>query len=183
MNINRLSVRPIEHRDIDHITDYWVTADADALHRMGADISKIPTREYWIEMLTEQLATPIEQKKSYCIIWELDGAQVGHCNVNNIKYGKEAYMHLHLWKPDTRQQGSGIALVKKTLPYFFENLHINKLYCEPYALNPAPNRTLERLGFQLVKEYITVPGYVSFEQEVKLCELPYDKYKELYGQS
>jgi RimJ/RimL family protein N-acetyltransferase len=179
MNIDKLSVRPIEYRDIDQIAEYWLSATSDALHQMGADIAKIPGRSHWIEMLTEQLATPIEQKKSYCIIWEMDGVPVGHCNVNNIIFGKEAYMHLHLWKADLRKQGSGTALVKQTLPFFFENLKIRKLFCEPYAHNPAPNKTLEKLGFQLVKEYITIPGILNFEQPVKLWELSYEHFSRL----
>jgi RimJ/RimL family protein N-acetyltransferase len=60
-------------------------------------------------------------------------------------------MHLHLWYPDKRIKGMGVQLVKKSLPYFFNNLHLKTLYCEPYALNPAPNKTLPKVGFEFVK--------------------------------
>lgn len=34
--------------------------------------------------------------------------------------------------------------------------------------NPAPNKTLKKAGFELVKEYVTTPGPINFEQPVKL---------------
>ena len=100
-------------------------------------------------------------------------------NVNKIKFGEEAYMHLHLWKADKRQKGIGARFVKMTLPYFFDNLLLKKLYCEPYALNPAPNKTVEKIGFTFIKEHISVPGSLNFEQLTKLWELSYDDFKQL----
>ncbi len=54
-----------------------------------------------------------------------------------------------------------------SLPFFFKNLQLKNVFCEPYALNPAPNRTLEKVGFECLEEYVTVPGYLNFEQPVK----------------
>lgn len=75
-------------------------------------------------------------------------------------------MHLHLWNTNTRQKGIGTKLVKKSLPFFFNNLKLQTLYCEPYVLNIAPNKTLEKVGFKFDKKYITTPGSINFEQEV-----------------
>lgn len=87
-------------------------------------------------------------------------------------------MHLHLWKNDLRKTGLGTELVKMTLFYFFEKLNLKILYCEPSALNPAPNKTLKKTGFEFVKEYITTPGFLNFEQKVNLWELTYEKFKK-----
>ena len=115
-------------------------------------------------MLQPQLTLPYTEKQSYCTIWMIDDEPVGHCNVNKTIFGQEAYMHLHLWKSDKRHSGLGASFVKLSLPYFFNNLQLKTLYCEPYALNPAPNSTLKKIGFDFVKEYITIPGSFSFEQ-------------------
>ncbi len=88
-------------------------------------------------------------------------------------------MHLHIWNSEVRKMGLGTQLVKMSLPYFFKNMNLKKLYCEPYALNPAPNNTLKKVGFEFVKEYITIPGFLNFEQQVNLWELTYDKFKEV----
>jgi [ribosomal protein S5]-alanine N-acetyltransferase len=116
--------------------------------------------------------------KSYCIIWEVDRTAIGHSNINKIKPGIEAYMHLHIWTPEFRKRGFGTEFIRKSLPFFFETFNLKKLYCEPYALNDAPNRTLEKAGFAFIKNYITVPGWLNFEQPVNLWELSVEKYSE-----
>lgn len=173
------SVRPIQQDDITPITEYWTTAGEDFLRKMGADINKVPAKEAWQELLSAQIGQPFAEKKSYCTIWLLDGQPVGHCNVNKIVFGKEAYMHLHIWNEGLRLHGYGAALVKRSLPYFFEDLQLQELYCEPYALNPAPNKTLKKVGFELVKEYDSTPGFLNFEQPVKLWRLSRESYLTL----
>lgn len=62
------------------------------------------------------------------------------------------------------------------LPWFFKNLKLKKIYCEPYALIPAPNKTLEKVGFKFVKTYVTTPGRLNFEQPVYLWEITYERF-------
>jgi RimJ/RimL family protein N-acetyltransferase len=174
-----LAVREIQEQDIELIVQYWLNADPSFLLGMGVDSSKIPSKEEWIQMLREQLHQSFEEKQSYCMIWLVNGKAVGHSNVNKIKFGEEAYMHLHLWNSDIRKKGSGTELVKMTLPYFFKNLKLKKLYCEPYGLNPAPNRVLDKVGFTLVKEYTTTPGWLNFEQPVKRWELSLEMFRKM----
>jgi RimJ/RimL family protein N-acetyltransferase len=109
----------------------------------------------------------------------MDGLPIGHSNINKIVFGEEAFMHLHLWRPDIRQQGMGRNLVMQTLPFFFENYQLKTLYCEPYALNLAPNKTLEKIGFIFVKQYVTTPGWLNFEQPVNLWEMSRARYISL----
>lgn len=179
MNKHSLSVRELTETDLNLITDYWLNANDAFLRGMGVDTTKMPTREEWIKILAEQLSQSFEEKKSYCIIWQADDKPVGHSNVNKIKFGQEAYMHLHLWNTDVRQKGIGTQLVKMTLPLFFENLKLQKLYCEPYSLNKAPNKVVEKAGFTFVKELITTPGWLNFEQPVNLWELTHDNYRKI----
>lgn len=174
-----LSVREIEQHDIDLIISYWLQGDAQFFNSMGVDVAKIPSNEEWKKILSESLQYSYEEKKSYWIIWLLDGNAIGHSNVNKIIFGKEAFMHLHLWNTGTRQKGMGSKFVKMTLPYFFSNLKLREIYCEPFALNPAPNKTLEKVGFEFEKEYITTPGYLNFEQPVNRWRLSYKKFKEM----
>ncbi|MNH30184.1 hypothetical protein D3C79_904650 [compost metagenome] len=146
---------------------------------MGVELSKLPTKEQWRGMLSEQLSQSYEEKKAYCVIWQIDGKPVGHSNVNKIIFGEEAFMHLHLWNNHDRKHGAGVELVKKSLPYFFKNLKLKTLYCEPYALNLAPNKTLSKVGFRFINEYITTPGFLNFEQPVNRWELTSERFKEL----
>lgn len=177
--MNTLSVRELSESDIQSLIQYWLSADAEFLQGMGVDLAKMPTQAQWESSLMEQLSQSIPDKKSYCIIWEVDGEAIGHSNINKIQMGQEAYMHLHIWRKDIRQKGLGEALVLMTLPFFFENYQLETLFCEPYALNPAPNKTLEKLGFEWVKTYETTPGWLNFEQSVNLWALSRERYQEL----
>lgn len=176
---NKLSVREVQQSDIDLIVNYWLSADDAFLTGMGVDLTKIPSREEMVTLLSAQLNQSYKEKKSYCIIWLIDGKPAGHSNVNKIQFGEEACMHLHLWKADVRQKGMGAIFVKMTLPYFFKNLHLKKLYCEPYAVNPAPNKTVEKIGFTFIREHLCIPGNFNFLQQTKLWELADTDYKKL----
>ncbi|MBG9376703.1 GNAT family N-acetyltransferase [Panacibacter sp. DH6] len=177
---NVLSVREITHNDVPLITNYWLTASASHLNAMGVDVYKMPSAAEWKKMLYDQLNQPYKQKKAYCIIWLIDGVPVGHSNINKIQFGKEAYMHLHLWNVSTRAKGSGVRFIQMSLPYYFKNYQLDTLYCEPYALNPAPNKTLPKAGFDFVKQYRTIPGFLNAEQEVNLWQLTKEAYVRLY---
>jgi len=174
-----LSVRELHQSDVELIADYWLTADPEFLLGMGVDLNKLPSKDAWLQMLNEQLVQSYPEKKSYCLIWTVDHEPIGHSNVNKIKFGEEAYMHLHVWKTHIRKKGYGVQLVKMSLPYFFKNLQLKKILCEPYALNPAPNKVLEKVGFTFVKEYQTTPGWINFEQRVNLWELTQKEFSKL----
>lgn len=146
---------------------------------MGVDLAKLPSEKQLREMLMSQMETSLERKQSYALIWEFHGSAIGHCNVNQIEFGKQAFMHLHLWNSEQRQRGLGTHFIKKSLPFFFEKLELDLLYCEPYALNEAPNKTLERLGFQFVKSHTTIPGSLNFEQEVNRWSLTKAQFQSL----
>lgn len=174
-----LSVREITSGDIPLLADYWTKSDPDFMVSMGVDLSKIPPRDELIEMLSQQLSQDYRDKKSYAVIWLVDGKPSGHSNINKIVFGNEAYMHLHLWKNANRKKGLGTELVRLTLPYFFDHFSLKTLFCEPYALNPAPHHTLKKAGFDFIKQYRTVPGSLNFEQEVSRWEMSAEKFTRL----
>lgn len=176
-----LSVREIHLDDIEKVVDYFIDANDTFLKGMGADKSKLPKREEWIQKITLEYKKSYPEKEFYYMIWLLDNQPIGHSNVNHIRYGKEATMHLHLWKPIERKKGLGVKLLKLTIPYFFKNLQLKKLICEPYAENIAPNKTLKKLGFKLVKTYETIPGWINFYQKVNRYELTHKQLKTTSG--
>jgi RimJ/RimL family protein N-acetyltransferase len=175
-----LTVREIRQSDIQPLCDYWFNADPNFLISMGVDLDKMVDRKILESRLTYQIEAPYEQKNAYAMIWLFDNVPIGHCNLGNIEYGKQAFMHLHMWNSEFRKKGMGAEFVKKSLPYFFDNIKLQELYCQPFAQNLAPNKTLEKLGFDFLKEYQTVPGAINFEQSVKLWRMSLKKYRRLY---
>ena len=181
--MSSLSIREITAADIPLLADYWTKSDPGFMKSMGVDLEKIPAREDLVDMLSRQLNQTYSEKQSYAIIWLIDGTPSGHSNINKILFGEEASMHLHLWNMPERKKGMGSGFVMKTLPLYFKNFNLKNLYCEPYALNEAPNRTMKKVGFEFVKRYRTIPGYLNFEQEVNRWEMSREKYNSLFPSS
>ncbi|MCG8574441.1 MAG: GNAT family N-acetyltransferase [Flavobacteriales bacterium] len=178
MNSN-IQVRDLLPQDIPLIADYWLHSSNEHLEGMGVDLNKLPKREDLVQMLESQLQLDDDQKASLALIVAVDGKAAGHCNVNQITFGKEATMHLHLWNSDIRHKGIGTEMVLKSIPQFFERLQLKTLWCEPYAHNPAPNKTLQKIGFEFVKTYICVPGSLNFEQEVNQYKLSRENLEKI----
>ena len=98
----RTNTRELSHIDVHLILAYWYTADEPYLRSLGADINKLPPKKVMEDMLLKQLKSKYSVKSIYAIIWELDDIPIGHCNVNQINFGKSAFMHLHLWDDEHR---------------------------------------------------------------------------------
>jgi len=170
-----VAVRACIAADIEKIVDYFIDAAPDFLKAMGADKNKLPQRSTWIQKLHSELAKPYKNKNYYYIIWLLDDTPIGHSNVNQIQFGASAKMHLHLWERTTRKSGLGLQFLKMTIPLYFEKLALQKLICEPYAENSAPNKLLQKIGFDFIKTYETIPGMINFHQKVNRYEFTKEK--------
>lgn len=165
-------VRALTEKDINLVIDYFLKASPEFLKAMGADIKKLPARDEWYGIILENLKLPVHKKAFFYVIWEINNMPVGHSNINKIKFGAEAYMHLHLWNPNRRGQGNGLYFSKESLRHYIKEFQLKKIYCEPYADNPAPNKLLLKAGFKFVRQYKTTPGWINFYQTVNRWELP-----------
>lgn len=175
----QLFVRESSIEDLEKVADYFLQSDHDFLAGMGVDVSKLPSKAEWMNKLQLNSQLDNESKEVYYISWLSGDRLIGHSNINKILPGQEAYMHLHLWEADKRQNGMGLKLLKMTLPFYFNGFKLRQLYCEPYANNPAPNRTLEKLGFDFIKSYDTTPGWINLYQTVNRWRLTKEKFGQL----
>jgi RimJ/RimL family protein N-acetyltransferase len=167
-----LEVRPFSSaREYERMVDYFLGAQDSFLNGMGVARSLLPPREEWLRSALADHQAPDNQKDRLYMGWFYQGRQIGHSSVNKIQIGEEAFFHLHLWHPELRMSGLGTNLCRQSIKIFFDRLRLKRLWSEPYAENTAPNRTLLKLGFEFVKRYRTVPGAISFEQDVNLYRL------------
>ena len=165
------AVRPMRPTDFRLMIRYFLNADESFLRGMGVDPAKLPTEARWLRILEDGHALPLALRPFYYLIWEADGIPIGHANINEIIFGDRAFMHLHLWHAEGRQRGAGTWYMQECIPRFFDQFKLRELYCQPYAHNPAPNKTLDKLGFQFVKAYFNASGWINFPQEAKLWVL------------
>lgn len=137
------TVRAFEVADIDMMINYFLQADEAFLRGMGVDPGKLPSARDWRQLLLEDFGRPIEHRTFYYVLWQVDDVPVGHSNINKIRYGQEAYMHLHLWQPEQRRQGNGTFFVQASIGHYFEHFRLQTLYCEAESgpqQNPGQSR-------------------------------------------
>ena len=158
--------RPMLADEASLIIDYFHNASHEFLHALGVDPTKLPARDAWRAHYDREVNLPIEQRKSFLVLWTLGDAPLGFSTADKIEIGRQAFMHLHIFDAGQRQRGHGAVLVRQTAEIYFDMLHIHALYCEPNAFNAAPNRTLQNAGFGYVMTHETVPGPLNFHQAV-----------------
>ena len=60
---SNLSVREIRETDFENIVDYFLKSDKDFLSGMGVDTCKLPQREEWLKLLSDEYQLPVIKKK------------------------------------------------------------------------------------------------------------------------
>ena len=171
-DVSEIEVRPFSSRqDYELMVDYFYDADDDFLHGMGVDRVNLPPKKQWLDALLADHEKPDGQRDRFYLVWIYRGERIGHSSINKIVLGVEAFIHLHMWNAQLRKAGLGTEFVRKSAGFYFQRFNLKKLICEPFAENPAPNRVLEKLRFTFITRYVTIPGPISFEQQVNRFEI------------
>lgn len=161
-----ISVREMQLEEVGAVIDYFHNATPEHLEILGVDPTRLPAKAQWKQLYEYDYSQPRERRKSLLVLWQLDGRNLGFSSVDKIKFGEEAYMHLHVFDSQSRQAGYGTACVRQSVEIYFRLLSLKRLLCEPNAFNAAPNRTLQKAGFRYIKTHMTVPGPLNFHQAV-----------------
>ena len=170
--VEEIKVRPFSGREeYELMLDYFYNADDPFLRGMGVDRLKLPERSKWLDALLADHERPDGERDRFYLVWIFRGRRVGHSSINKIVLGIEAFIHLHLWDSQLRRAGLGTEFVRRSANFYFKRFNLEKLVCESWADNPAPNRVLEKLGFGFIRRYRTTPGVIAYEQDVNRYEL------------
>lgn len=175
--LNKIIVREAKKKDIQHIVGYWDNASTEDLLAMGIDVNNIDPLKNLGDRLEKQLALSYEEKTAFVMVAMMNEKLVGHCYVNDLIFGKEAFMHLHIWQSNSQKKGMGAEMVRQSIPHFFNKLKLQTLFCEPAAMNPAPNKTLKKVGFKFIKKHLTVPAGWTFQLEVNRWEMTLESFQ------
>lgn len=162
----RFTVKEVMPQELDMIIDYFHEASSEYLELLGVDPTRLPSAAAWRERYALECSKPIEQRATLLVIWKSGDQPIGFSSADKIIFGRQANMHLHVFKPEDRRSGVGTECVMQTSQLYFDALRLERLFCEPNAFNIAPNRTLQRVGFRYVKTHNTVPGPLNFHQAV-----------------
>jgi RimJ/RimL family protein N-acetyltransferase len=161
-----LRVREMELSEVDIRIDYFHDSTDEYLTKLGVDRQLLPSRRAWREWYDADYARPIRERENYSLVWLLDGEIVGFSSTDQIRFGEQAFMHLHIVKHDRQRSGLGTKFVKLSAEKYFDALQLRRLYCQPNAFNVAPNRTLQKAGFRYLFTAEMAPSTINFVQPV-----------------
>jgi RimJ/RimL family protein N-acetyltransferase len=169
------AIRPLKLDEAHLVINYFLKADHQFLNSLGVDPEKLPAYDEWHRVFEQDFGRPLENRRFFYVLWEIDGQPVGHSNISDIVYGQEAYMHLHVWHPAKRKQGNGSYFVRESIKTYFRTFNLQTLFCQPYSLNPAPNKTLAKVEFEFLGTYEITPGWINFQQSINKWRLTRDQ--------
>lgn len=159
-----LSVREMRIEDADIRIGYFHDSTDEHLARLGVNRSLLPTRAQWRSHYELDAARPVPERQEYSLLWLRNSDIVGFSSTDRITFGEEAFMHLHLLDGDLRNAGLGTEFVRQSARTYFEVLQLDRLYCEPNALNVAPNRTVQAAGFRYLFSHHATPSPINMPQ-------------------
>ena len=163
---NALHVREMTLSEVHLRIEYFHNATDDHLRVLGVDRALLPSREAWQALYEADYARPVAERVNYSLVWELAGRIVGFSSTDNIAFGEQAFMHLHIIESHDRRVGMGAEFVRLSALQYFDVLQLQRLYSQPNAFNVAPNRTLQRVGFRYVFTREMQPGPINYVQPV-----------------
>jgi len=175
-----IEIRPFASgTDYEGMVDYFVTSSESFLLGMGVEVSKLPTREAWLEDVLADHERADPDRNRFYVAWLVDGELVGHSSISHITFGQTANCHMHMWRPTLRRSGHGVEFMARSIDLYFTRFRLMTLGCEPYAENPAPNAALTKLGFKPTRRFRTVPSKIAIEQEVQRYEVSRDRWFDM----
>jgi RimJ/RimL family protein N-acetyltransferase len=161
-----LSVREMRLDEVELRIAYFHDASDEYLQTLGVDRALLPSRAAWREFYEADHARPLAQRESYTLVWELGERVVGFSSLDQISFGEQAFMHLHILDSANRRAGMGTEFVRLSAAKYLRALQLQRLYCQPNAFNVAPNRTLQRAGFRYVFTQQMQPSSINFPQPI-----------------
>lgn len=160
----QMNVRAMRLAEVTIRIDYFHSSSDEYLHLLGVDRDLLPSKVAWLASYEEDYARPLEKRLYYSLVWECNGQVAGFSSTDRINFGHDAFMHLHILESTMRGGGLGTTFVKKSVNHYFNVLELQRIYCEPNAFNIAPNRTLQRAGFQYLFTHEATPGPINYHQ-------------------
>ena len=163
---NNCNVRQLIPSEFDRVIDYFLKSDKNYLQTLGTDINKLPSKGDWYNFMATEYQKSFTEKKYFCLGWQYEQQLIGHSAMDNINYGQEARIHLHIWEPLMRNKGLGSRFLSLSIAYYFEQFALQRIICTPKATNTPPNKTLSKVGFEFLGPLETVPHPICFKQIV-----------------
>jgi RimJ/RimL family protein N-acetyltransferase len=151
------TLRDLEIRDIEAIVSYWHDSPTEYLESVGADTSKVKTREDTARAFRQSIKGVRERFGRATLIVSQGERVIGYTNIN-YKADAVAYAHVHLIAPELRGTGLAAQLFRLAVSVFLTEFPTRELRFQANTKNQRVNRYLQKMGLTPCKtEYLDDP--------------------------
>ena len=152
--------RDLAPADLCRIADYWITADAAFLERLGVDASRFGGAEGIIARFERAIPTGDQEQPRLAFAFDVDGEMVGYTNLNRYSL-TENYSHWHIINPQWRESGLSTHLYPHRLQTYFSCVPIERLTHQTRPENVGVNRLLDRFVSVAETRFVEKPDGLS----------------------
>lgn len=171
-------IRSLEEKDIDRLVDYWHSNDAAFLEGIGADFSKLSSRDATREKFQRALEGKVGPGERAVMVVTLEDQVVGYFNLN-FWTREEAAIHAHVLDERMRHTGLATTIASNVLATCFVNLGLQRVIVQTLPTNRASNGFLEKLGLVGRREYIEKPDGMARPGEFCVYEITPPIFQEI----
>jgi RimJ/RimL family protein N-acetyltransferase len=150
-------LRDLHENDIAALVSYWADSSPEYIRSIGADPSKIPSRDELLAGYRSALPVNGPGRSRFVLIGEsLDGSLVGYTNLT-VKSAEESYAHVHILEPRARYAGIAQAMFPHVLRQFFRLTEVRTISMQTSPENVRVNRFLQAVGLTPLRVHISDP--------------------------
>jgi RimJ/RimL family protein N-acetyltransferase len=165
----KLVLRDLIEDDVDTIVGYWHDGDATFLNSLGADVSKLGSRDGTRERLLTSLQEASQPSKAYFLVVS-ETERLAYTNLN-FRSGTEACAHFHVLKHTARVRAIMYVLFPEVIKTFFSRFRLERIEMQTLPENKNIDRLLRRFGLASRRAFLDNPDGFARRGELNIWEL------------
>jgi RimJ/RimL family protein N-acetyltransferase len=166
---NRVVLRDMVEGDVDTIVRYWHDSDPGFLHSLGADVSKLVSRDATRERLLTSGKEALQPSKAYFAV--VCGAELLAYTNLNFRSDAEACAHFHVLKRTPKVKAIMYVLFPEVIRTFFSRFQLERIEMQTLPENKNIDRLLRRFGLIPSRTFLANPDGFGRPGELNIWEL------------
>jgi RimJ/RimL family protein N-acetyltransferase len=161
--------RDMVEEDVETIVRYWHESDSRFLQSLGADLSKLGSRDSTRERLRNSLGPPSQPSRAYFVI-VTEGELLAYTNLN-FRSECEACAHFHVLKHVARVKAIMYVLFPEVMKTFFSRFQLQRIEMQTLPENKSIDRLLRHFGLAPSSQFVESPDGFARAGDLNIWEV------------
>src|SRR5262245_17551952 len=164
-----LVIRDMVEDDVETIVRYWHDGNSKFLYSLGADPSKLVSRDATRERLHASLRKSIQPNKAYFVV-AAETELLAYTNLS-FRSESEACAHFHVLQRTPRVKATMYVLFPNMVKLFFAQFRLERIEMQTLPENRNIDRLLRRFGLKARRAFLDNPDGFGRPGELNIWEL------------